>query len=497
MPNARKSRLRALGGAILMSCSAAAICPSDSAAQTVTPMYGNLSPFYGNLSPFYGNLSPFYGNLSPFYGNLSPFWGNLSPFYGNLSPFWGNLSPFTATTDVSLTSVYGSSNDPFWGSGNADPYTHNPGKGVTYSAIAPFWTTEAANWNIVQGAWSSATTSGDFVKVANLLQTLIINPASNFWGQAIKSNPGVVTPNLPVTPGPGAGPLAPGKAGSVNAPSASNPLSKALAEAGVTFNADGTINAASLENVSATTQAMLFLTFYDSMMSYAGTGHVDWWMGATHWSPALAADAVSSSNKAVVTVGMLDFTVTNNQKNAKGSLLQYGSNVFSNGHGAAVGSLIMGAIDGSGVMGVVPSGSANVVVYDPYDSTDTTNWTDVGTGIKVLSSATFSKNGAPTGVLNASLGVPGWTLNPGWNTALSSGAAAGHILVIAAGNDGSTQTANVPWSFAINPDIIIVGSVGVNGTISNFSNRPGEACLIDTAASSSECAEANKLKYRF
>lgn len=464
--------------AALGACSLFALQATDAAAQTasanlIKPLYGNISPFYGNLSPFYGNLSPLYGNLNPFYGNLSPFYGNLSPFYGNISPFWGDANPFVANTTAAVIGNYGAGYDLFWGGENHNPYVQSPSSYVKYAQIAGFWSAESANWSKVQSAWSTAQTSGDYATVAGLLRTTILAPAQAFWGNAIQH-------------------------GTAAQQAATQPALAALANSGVTFNADGTINAASLASVSPTDQALLFLNLYDSLMAYSGTGHVDWRMGATHWSPALAAIAVSGLDKSnPITVGMLDFTVTSSTKNAKGTLLQYGSDVFSNGHGAAVGSLIIGSIDGSGIMGVLPSGAGRVVVYDPYDATSTTNWDDVAIGIQTLANSTFSRNGAPTGVLNASLGVPGWTLHPGWNGALSSGAAHGHNLVIAAGNDGVTQTTNVPWNFAINPNLIIVGSVGVDRTISNFSNRPGEACLIATGAASSDCIDANKLKHRF
>jgi hypothetical protein len=187
---------------------------------------------------------------------------------------------------------------------------------------------------------------------------------------------------------------------------------------------------------------------------------------------------------------MLDFTADPTGKaTSKGSLQQYGSNVYSDGHGAAVESLIAGSRDGTGIMGVLPTTAANIVAYNPYDATGTTNWTDVGTGLATIAGMQIKVNGTllnPATVVNASLGVPGYTLSPDWNSAftgnllLSAGAAHNTILVVAAGNDGSSQTVNAPWNFNINPTLLVVGSVGVDGTISNFSNRPGTACLSQT-----------------
>ena len=462
----QRSLKKALRVAALASVSTLAMQAFPASAQTVTPYYGTLSPFYGTLSPFYGTLSPFYGNLSPFYGTLSPFYGTLSPFYGTLSPFTAT----TTATDATKAAFYGSSGtDPFWGAGDANPYTKSPSKSVNFSQIQGFWTTEGNNWQTVQKAWGAATTASDFQNVANQIQNLIINPASSFWGAAVKD------------------------ATKVDFATASTAF---LQNAGITVKPGNVIDPTSLKALSPTDQAMLFLNFYDTLMSFSGKGHVDWWMGATGWTPALAATSGTLlKGDTPVSVGMLDFTVSSSAKNAKESLLQMGSSVFNNGHGAAVGSLIMGSVDGSGIMGVLPTGSANVVVYDPYDATGTTNWTDVGKGVTALANTVFKKDGAPTGVINASLGEPGYTLSPGWNTALSSGAAYGHNLVVAAGNEGASQTTNVPWNFSKNPTLIIVGSTGLDGTISNFSNQPGEACLLATGQLS--CSEANKLKYHF
>jgi hypothetical protein len=423
------------------------------------------------IVPYYGNISPFYGDISAFYGNISPFYGNISPFYGNISAFWTNADPFIQSTTGMQATYYGSSYNAFWGSGVGDPFTNNPSPYVNYSQIAGFWGTESANRNTLFTAWQSAQSPGDFTNLAALLQSTIINPANAFWGQAVQH----------------------GSNGTVT--SIADGL---LAQYGVTFT-NGQINASSLDDLTETDEAMFFLDFYDQMMSYSGTGHVDWWMGAVNWTPALAATAADGLLQSPISIGMLDFTATNGTKNPEGTVIEYGSTEFSNGHGAAVEGLIAGSTDGTGIMGVMPSGAAKVVVYDPYDDTDTTNWTDIGDGYATLVATKINLgNGilvSGTHVVNASLGVPGWTLNPGWNTVfadnatLATGAARDTVLVVAAGNDGVTQTTNVPWNFSINPTLLIVGSVGLNGTISNFSNTPGTACLSSTTGPAGACTE--------
>lgn len=496
------ARFGALASASALALMAASAQAQDASGQgqgsstTITPLYGKISPFYGDIDPSYGKISPFYGKLSPFYGKISP-------FYGDVSAFWGSFNPFTPTTDPTQTSFYGKNYDAFWGGPPNNPYMGGSSPFVSYGKVGGFWTGMSTNWSGVQSAWTAARSSGDYSTVANLLQTNILNPSAAFWGNAVSHgrpslNPSSSQPQITygstVT---GDRTAAPGTAYSNFGVNFSTAV---LSNAGVRFNADGTIDPNSLASMSDTDANMMFLNYYDGLMAYAATGHVDWWMGATGWSPALQTIASGNMGQlAPVTVGMLDFTVSPTGSTAKGSLMQYGSNVFDNGHGAAVGSLIMGSVDGSGVWGVMSQKNTRVIAYNPYDDTGTTNWTDVGKGIDTLSASIFPVKGksflAPVGVLNASLGVPGWTLNPGWNDALASGSAYGHNLVIAAGNDGVTQTANVPWDFSKNPVIIIVGSTGLDGTISNFSNRPGEACLVNPT--SGVCNEADKLKYRF
>ncbi len=441
---------------------------------------GPVQPYYGNLKPFYGNLKPFYGNLRPFYGNLRPFYGNLKPFWGDTSQFWGDLKPFAATKDAS-----------FWGSQKG--YVDAAGK-YDGQQVGAFWNTAGAKYSTILTAWSSASTPADFASVAQQLNG-VVSDASSFWGPSVQK----------------------ATKQSFNGGFASS----ILAKYGINLNDPN-----SLSTLDSNQQAMFFLDWYDGLMSFSGAGHVDWWMGATGWSPNLANIAGNvQKHEDPVTIGMLDFTVDpSGKKNSKGAVEQYGSNVFGDGHGAAVGSLIQSSIDGSNIMGVMPAGDATITVYDPYDGTGTTNWTDVGKGIDTLTTSYFNKAKSPVlgpllgsilpgvnsllgdtlglikiapvgssvGVINASLGEPGWTLSPGWNGALASGNAKYSVLVVAAGNDGTVQPSNVTWNFKNNPTLLVVGSVGLDGTISNFSNTPGEACLTDT--SSGQC---DKLKNHF
>lgn len=76
----------------------------------------------------------------------------------------------------------------------------------------------------------------------------------------------------------------------------------------------------------------------------------------------------------------------------------------------------------------------------------------------------------------------------------------GMLFVKAAGNDGATfGNEMIPVAAAdartALSRLLLVGSVNLAGTISTFSNRPGEGCLL--AGGATACAENMKWKYRF
>ena len=383
------------------------IAPTATVAGPVKPFYGNLRPFYGNLRPFYGNLRPFYGNLRPFWGNLRPFWGETGAFYGDLQAFWG--------VD--------------------DPVVRSRGLAPDYRKVGDFWTTQGNNWDSIATSWSTAQPGG-FQPVAGQLQTMV-NTSRDFWGAAVTA-----------------------KIGKSFDEGFAAPL---LARYGIDL-----ANPDSLAKLDETDRAIFFLEWYDGLMNFSGTDHVDHWMRAINWTPTLATASVNSQ---APTIGLLDQTVVGDRTLARTIIRADGVSTFTDGHGAAVASLIIGAHDGQGVMGVAPH--ALVVAYNPFDETGTANWADITTGVQRLKA-----EGA--GVVNASLGVPGTTFDKGWNGVFQSlsvtSTLKNTVFVMAAGNEGVTQTNNVAWSL-LNPAFMVVGSVDVEGNISNFSNRPGNACL--------------------
>ena len=412
-------------------------------AQTVpTSTASRLRPYYGNLRPFYGDLTPYYGNLRPFYGNLRPFYGNLRPFWGDTAAFWGTAQPFGVSKDTT-----------FWGSlpGYVDAKGHYDGQ-----QVGGFWTKSGQSWDQINAAWLALTPSSPATSFQNIDKQLqaMVNSASSFWGPQVQARTGKSFQDGFVTP--------------------------LMTKYGIDLN-----KPPSLLSLDQTDRAMFFLDWYDGLMNYSGADHVDWWMGAVNWNPALTQTQGSGAR---TTIGLLDFTVAGDVTIQKSIIKYDGISNFSNGHGAAVASLMVGAHDGQGVMGIAPK--ASVVAYNPFDSTGTAGWGDISNGIQML-----ARNNAS--VINMSLGVPGETLDQGWNDVFSNAAVAQvtkhAVFVIAAGNDGVSQTQNLNWNFATNPNIIVVGSVGADGTISNFSNRPGTACLLNAGS----CTVGNRLMDHF
>jgi hypothetical protein len=410
----------------------------DGAATQTAPTAGPVQAAYGNIRPFYGNIRPFYGNIRPFYGNIRPFYGNIRPFWGDNSAFWGSASPFS------------SEGANFWGS--LPPLDQGS---LKYSSIAGFWTDAGVRIDDTFTAWRSldpaTATAADYNGVALKLKDLN-DRSSAFWGKTVQSKTGK---------------------------SFQEGFASAMyAKWGVNPN-----DPASLSKLDPSDQASFFLDWYDGLMNFAGTDHVDHWMKTVNWSPALTQMQGAGGR---TTIGLLDFTVVGDATIRKNIVAYDGVSTFSNGHGAAVASLIVGAHDRQGVMGIAPK--ASVIAYNPFDASGTAGWGDIVNGISMLTS-----NGAS--VINMSLGVPGYTLAPDWADVFANPKAIGaknSIFVIAAGNEGVSQTQNINWN-AANPSLIVVGSVDLTGTISNFSNTPGTACLLTAGV----CNMGDELKYHY
>jgi hypothetical protein len=400
---------------------------------------GAIAPFYGKVNPFYGKVNPFYGKVNPFYGKISPFWGDITPYWGKVNPFYGKVNPFYGNTDQ------------FWGKIN--PFA---GSNPFFATVGPYWETAGPEWGAISTTWQQLQDSNatDYSGLQAQIDAFM-DKANAFWDPQVRKYTGKDF-----------------YSGFAN---------QMLANYGIN-PADPT----SLANTDVATRSYFFLNWYDGLMNFTGVDHVDWWMPAINWSPNLAQ--IQGANPAIV--GVLDSTVSAGNADVTNRSFTGGYQMYVNDHGAAVASLIAAAHDGRGVMGVAPN--AIIHLYNPFDATGTASWDDVAAGI-----AKLYDSGAH--VVNASLGVPGTVMSNEWVNILSgvllSSRKDGLVIVKAAGNEGVAQTQNVPWLLGLQVpnNIILVGSVNPDNTISDFSNTPGEACLTLLGI----CAEQNKLKYRF
>jgi Subtilase family len=395
-----------------------------------------VKPLYGNIDPFYRDINAFWGNISPFYGNIDPFWGNISPFYGNISPFWGNIDPFTSSTLAAA---------PAWGN------------------IQPFWQDLGGYWNTTNSLWGSAGSySANPAAYTDLAARLdeIVRRSQSTWGAAVTS----------VT-------------GKSFAEGFANPL---FAKYGIDPN-----NPASLATLSAAQRSHFFMDWYDGLMGFSGHDRPDHWMKTVNWSPAITQQQGYGTD---TLIGLLDSSALGDADIADNIVYSGGSASYVGGHGAGVASLMVAAHDGSGVMGIAPN--ARVAMYNPFDANGSANWNDVRSGIIGLKSRGAS-------IINMSLGIPGTTLSASWREVfghtLVDPYKAQTIYVLAAGNDGLTQTQDIEWKEALATAFLVVGSVDPSGNISSFSNRPGTACLLDNGVCkySTKLDESGLLMYRF
>ncbi len=380
----------------------------------------SLTPYYRNINPFYRNIGAFWGDINPFYRNIGAFWGDVNPFYRNIGAFWGDLNPLYRNVGAFSGAVF--------------PDYRNIG--AFWDATGDYWSTVDTQWGL---AGSYASQPGAYMAIRDQLSELSTRSEA-VWGAAVASQTGK---------------------------SFTEGFAKPLfAKYGIDLS-----NPASLEGLPANERSHFFLDWYDGLMNFAGTDHVDWWMKTANWTPHLTQ--VQGSGRGT-TIGLIDFFVAGDADIKSKTVFYDGVSNFSNGHGAGVASLMVSAHDGQGIMGIAPN--AKIAAYNPFDASGTADWPDITRGIVKVT-------GAGASVVNLSLGVPGWTLNPDWRGVFNEPAVAAvknkTVYVIAAGNDGSTQTQGVNWGGAArDTSLILVGAVDPTGTISEFSNRPGDACLL-------------------
>ncbi|UAB77168.1 S8 family serine peptidase [Erythrobacter sp. SCSIO 43205] len=241
----------------------------------------------------------------------------------------------------------------------------------------------------------------------------------------------------------------------------------------------------SIREWDAWTRQAFLIAWHDNLLNFSGMDQVDHWMNAVNWTPAVTQIQGAGDN---TTIGVLDFFAPADADVNSKTVYSGGYQNIDNDHGAAVSSLLVSSHDGRGVMGIAPG--ATIAGYNPFDETFTASWEDVQSGIVAVGEAGAS-------VVNLSLGVSGYTLPSEWRDLFDDKAVEKYrdntVYVIAAGNDGITQTQDVDFEGALDTTFIVVGSVDPFGEISGFSNRPGEACLLDKKG---DCGKVDKNWYK-
>nr|WP_298927874.1 S8 family peptidase [uncultured Erythrobacter sp.] len=440
----------------------------------IDAFYGDIVAFYGDIDAFWGDISPFYGDIDAFYGDIDAFWGDISPFYGDITAFWGDI-------------------DAFWG----DIVAFDQGN---LQAIGQFGQNYTAQISAVEERFNSISyySDGSIVRdgtpdqMMAQLSTLISLSEAQF-GAKYTAETGKSFDEL---------------------------VSEVFARHGAQA-----YNKASIEVLSKGQRARLYLDFHDTLMQYSGVDHVDHWMGTVNWTPSITQIQGSGSQ---TLIGVIDSNFGSNGDLTDNLVWSSGTETTLNGHGAGVASLIAGAHDGQGVMGIAPN--ANIAAYNPFDSDGQATWDGVAAGIWAIKGQALWNSHIGdyqrASVINLSLGESGWVASQGladmFGRSDISTLSDSTVYVIAAGNDGIAQTSDIEWSFSttqystndptMDPALalmlgypvyateapsdtaaIFVGSVRPDGSISDFSNRPGDACLLDNGV----CYSGNELMNRF
>lgn len=409
-----------LSSTLLRGAALAAIVAATPAyAQEDTSVVGPIDGTEVPTQPLYGTINPFYGTISPFYGTINPFYGNIGAFWGTINPFYGNIGAFWGTIN------------PFYGNIGAFD-----GTTPAYGDIGRYWEQFGAQWVGAEGLWTDPLQS---VELSTRFATMLAE-AEMLWGTSVAAATGKTFSEAFL-----------------------NPL---FARYGINPS-----DPATLQALSSVQRSQFFLDWYDGLMRYSGVDRVDHWMRTVNWTPAMTQQQGSGADSII---GLLDATASGDPDIADNIVYSGGYSTTVEGHGVGVASLMVAAHDRLGVMGIAPN--ARVIAFNPFDSTNTASWSAIREGILALAARNAS-------VINMSLGVPGYTLHPDWRKIFFDGsvfeATRGRVFVMAAGNDGSSQTENLRWDWNRNPNLIIVGSVRVDGVISSFSNKPGTACLLN------------------
>lgn len=385
--------------------------------------YGQNASAAGGLNPLKGRIRIFTDDLGPHIGHIASLAGPIDPSKGRIRIFENDIDPYKGRIRI------------FWG--DLTPTTGELDPKITQ--ISSFTESFLPASEAIIASWAAAKASGNYTDVtAKLNQLLAVSKEQ--WEDEVTAQTGK---NFTTQ--------------------VANPF---LAKWKVNL-----ANASTLAGLDAFDRSMFLLDWYDTVMNFSGMDRYDHWMNAVRWTPSLT-QVQGGGSKAVI--GLVDFFAANDPDVRSKVIYSGGYQNVDNAHGAAVGSLIVASHDGRGVMGIAPR--AQIAAFNPFDHTFTASWRDVTRGITEV-----GQRGAS--VINLSLGVPGFTLPAEWRDVFRRSEIDGFkdntIYVIAAGNDGSTQRANIEMNGALDSTFLIVGSVDPFGQISAFSNRPGTACITD------------------
>ncbi len=402
----------------------------------IDAFYGDIVAFYGDIDAFWDDISPFYGDIDAFYGDIDAFWGDISPFYGDITAFWGDI-------------------DAFWG----DIVAFDA---VNLASIGNFWQTNGELISAANASWDN----GQLSSVNYRLNVLNGNAIGRFGANGFTQER----------------------------------ANEVYARHGISLN--------DLSTLSLTTaqRAAFFLDWHDTVNTFSGIDAVDHWMGTINWTPALTQIQGDGADTLIAVIDSNFNSGDLSDNIVRRYYFADGANTDLNGHGSGVVSLIAAAHDGQGVMGIAPN--ANIFAFNPFDADGQTTWSRVSTALRFAGEYnrfnTLLGRDQAVSVVNLSLGESGWVASQGLADVLADPTITTNtdntVFVIAAGNDGITQTADINWGYVngalgreSDSTAIFVGSVRPNGTISNFSNRPGTSCLLDNGV----CRSGNELMNRF
>lgn len=381
--------------------------------------------------------------IAPIFGaSDKAFWGDTTTFYNGVNPystdvnFWGTINPQPALKDSKGAAI--------------------PGV-VNYSSVAPFWTALEAKWAPISSSWGqrSSNDTSQAPTIASLKS--MISSASAYWDPYFQAKYKTSYYNKIIAP--------------------------IFNQRGVDLN-----DPSSLDDLDEGSRDRLFLQIYDTTMNDVAAPRVDYWMGMVHWSPALAQTQGLSNPS---TVGLLAYTVADPLRGGQSWNGNAGDTALVQGDTLA--SLIAAPVANGRVMGVSPHTVVtgyNPFKMDPKTQLITAGWDQIDAGISFLAARGAS-------VVDIAVSTPGYTLSPTWASLVNNidvqMVSGSTLFVLAAGNDGATQRTNVKMNAALAPSFIVVGSVGLDGVISTFSNRPGNVCVIDEKV----CAPGDLLSHHF